>query len=121
LHLEGIPGIYSFPLKCYLTGDLDKGGSSQSLPRHGLAFPSDSSIDIDTFKLRDDNSSGKAVLIAAGPILLPLLNLLADVLLLVAEEKSERSVPELAALGDVLLSDVAGKGELDCRYCKIVF
>jgi len=61
------------------------------------------------------------VLVATGPVLLSLLNLLANVLLLVAEEKSERSVPELATLGGVLLSDVAGKGELDCRYCKIVF
>lgn len=61
------------------------------------------------------------MLVATGPVLLSLLNLLANVLLLVAEEKSERSVPELAALGGVLLSDVAGKGELDCRYCKIVF
>jgi hypothetical protein len=56
-----------------------------------------------------------------GPILLLLLNLLADVLLLVVEEKSERSVPELTALGDILLSDVIGKGELNYRYYKIVF
>jgi hypothetical protein len=94
---------------------------SQSLPRCGLAFPSDSSIDINIFELRDNNGSGKVVLIATGPILLPLLNLLADILLLVAEEKPKRSVPELAALGDVLLLDVVGKGELDCRYYKIVF
>lgn len=61
------------------------------------------------------------MLVATGPVLLSLLNLLANVLLLVAEEKSERSVPELAALGGVLPSDVAGEGELKCRYCKIVF
>jgi hypothetical protein len=55
-----------------------------------------------------------------GPVLLPLPDLLANVLLLAAEEKSERSVPELAALGGVLLSDPAGKGELDCWYRKMV-
>jgi hypothetical protein len=114
--------MHSFPPYCRLTGDLEGGSSSQSLPRRDLAFPDDSSINGDTFELRDDDDgSGKAVLVATGPLLLPLLNLSANVLLLVAEEKSERSVPELAALGDVLLSDVAGKGELDCRYCKIVF
>lgn len=52
---------------------------------------------------------------------LPLPNLLAKVLLLVAEEKSDRSVPELAAIGSVLLSDTMGKGELDCRYRRMVF
>jgi hypothetical protein len=60
------------------------------------------------------------VLVATGPVLLPWPNLLANVLLLVAEEKSERSVPELAALGGVLLSDAAGKGELDFRYRRMV-
>jgi len=40
--------------------------------------------------------------------------------LLVAEEKSERSVPELVTLGGVLLSDATGKGELDCRYRRMV-
>lgn len=83
--------------------------------------------DGNTFELRDNNDndnndgSGKAVLIATGPILLLLLNLLANVLLLVAEEKSERSVLELAALSGILLSDTAGKGKLNYRYCKIVF
>ena len=61
------------------------------------------------------------MLVATGPVLLPLPNPLANVLLLVAEEKSDRSVPELAALGGVLLSDAAGKGELDCRYRRMVF
>jgi hypothetical protein len=46
---------------------------------------------------------------------------LASVLLLVAEEKSDRSVPELIAFGGVLLSEAAGKGELDCRYHRILF
>jgi hypothetical protein len=100
---------------------------SKCLPRRDLAFPGDSSVDGDTFELRDDgddddddNGSGKAVLVATGPVLLPLLSLLANVLLLVAEEKFERSVPELATLGGVLLSDAAGKGELDCRYRRMV-
>lgn len=114
--------MHSFPPYCRLTEDLDWGGSSQSLPCRDLAFPEDSSIDGDTFEFRDDDdNSGKAVLVATGPVLLPLLNLSVNVLLLVAEEKSEWSVPELAALDGVLLSDTASKGELDCRYCKIVF
>ncbi|RYC76597.1 hypothetical protein BFJ63_vAg20526, partial [Fusarium oxysporum f. sp. narcissi] len=100
-----------------------EGRSSKCLPRRDLVFPEDSLIDGDTFELRDDdddNGSGKAVLVATGPVLLLLLSLLANVLLLVAEEKSERSVPELATLGGVLLSDAAGKGELDCRYRRMV-
>jgi hypothetical protein len=90
--------------------------------RRDLAFPEDPSIGGDTFELRDDDDDGsrKAVLVATGPVLLPLLSLLVNVLLLVAEEKSERSVPELATLGGVLLSDAAGKGELDCRYRRMV-
>lgn len=55
-----------------------------------------------------------------GPVLLPLPKL-ANVLLLVAEEKSDRSVPELVASGGVLFPCAAGKGELDCKYRKIVF
>lgn len=119
--------MHSFPPYCRLTEDLDWGGSSQSLPCRDLAFPEDSTIDDDTLELRDDDDgddddgSGKAVLIATKPVLLSLLNLPANVLLLVAEEKSERSVPELTALDGVLLSDAVSKGKLDCRYCKIVF
>ena len=125
---KSAPGIHSFPPSCRLTGGLDEGGSSKSLPRRNLAFPEESSIGGDISELRDDDdddddddNSGKAVLVATGPVLLPLSNLLANVLLPVAEEKSDRSVPELAALGSVLLSDAAGKGELDCRYRRMVF
>lgn len=60
------------------------------------------------------------MLIAIRPVLLPLLSLLVNMLLLVAEEKSKYSMPELATLGGVLFSDAAGKGELNYRYCRIV-
>ena len=89
-----------------------------------MALPEGSSIGGSIFELRDndgnDNNLGKAVFVATRPVPLPLPNLLANVLLLAAEEKSERSVPELTALVGVLLSDAAGKGELDCRYRRIV-
>lgn len=57
----------------------------------------------------DDDGLGNAVLVVMGPLVL-----------LVAEEKSECSVLELASFGDVFLLEVMGKGELDCRYCRMV-
>ncbi|KAG8664956.1 uncharacterized protein FPOAC1_012933 [Fusarium poae] len=77
----------------------DEGRSSKCLPRRDLTFPEDSSIDGDTFDLTDDddNGSGNTVPAATGPSVL-----------LVAEEKSERSVPELASLGGVLLLEATG-------------
>ena len=95
----------------------------KSLPRRTVTFPDGSSVGSDISELRDnddDNGSGKVVFIATWFVPLPLPDLLANVLLLVAEEKSERSVPELTALVGVLLSDAVGKGELDCRYRRIV-
>lgn len=71
--------------------------------------------DISEFIGDDDGDSGNAVLVATRPVLLPLPNLLASVLLLVVEEKSDCNVPELATLGRVLLSGAMGKGGLDCR------
>lgn len=47
-------------------------------------------------------------------------SLLAEVLL-VAEEKSDCSVSVLAGVDAVLLPDTTGNGELDCRYCRMVF
>lgn len=69
-----------------------------------------------------DDNSGKAGLIATEPmpVLLPSLSV-EVLLLLVTEEKSDRSVPELAGIDGVLLPAATGKGELDCRYRRIVF
>jgi hypothetical protein len=79
------------------------------------------SIGSDGSDLRDDDDSGKAAFVATGPVPLLLPNLLAKLLLLLIDEKSDRSVPELAAIDGVLLSDTAGKGELDWRYRRMVF
>jgi hypothetical protein len=71
-------------------------------------------------ELRQDGS-GKAGFVATEPMPVSLPSLLAEVLLLVAEEKSDRSVPELAGVDAVLLPDTTGNGELDWRYRKMVF
>ncbi|KAM0185214.1 hypothetical protein ACHAPI_012272 [Fusarium lateritium] len=84
-----------------------------------MAFPDGSLVGSDISKLRDnddDNGSKKVVFIATWFMPLPLPDLLANVLLLVAEEKSKRSVPELTALVGTLLSDTAGKEAPDEQY-----
>ncbi|GKU08669.1 unnamed protein product, partial [Fusarium langsethiae] len=89
-----------------------EGSASNSLPRRNLAFPEESSIGGDISELKDDDDddgSEEAGLVAIGPALLPLPDLWANVPLLVAEEKSDRNVPELAAPGGVLLPDAADR------------
>lgn len=71
-------------------------------------------------ELRGDDS-GKTVFIATGLLLLSLPSLLAEVLLLVADEKSDRSVSELTGVDPVLLPGAMAKGELDWKYRRIVF
>lgn len=116
---KSVPGIYSFPLYCYLTRGLDKASLSKPLLRRILASPRELLIGSNISDLRDDNDSGKAGFFTTVPLLLP--NLLVKVLLLVIEEKLDYSMPELAGIDGVLLLGATGNSELDCRYCRIVF
>lgn len=119
---KSVPDIYSFPLYCPPTGGLGRAGSSKLLRYYILAFPSELSIGINISNLGDnDDDSGKAEFITTRPLPLLLPNLPEKVLLLVTEEKSDRSVLELAAINSIPLTGATGEGELDCRYCKIIF
>ena len=95
-------------------GGPDEAAPSKSVRRRSLACPGELSIGDEMFEFRDDDS-GKAGLIAIEPMPVLLPSLLAEVLLLVAEEKSDRRVLERAGVDGVLLLDTTGKGELDCK------